>query len=140
MRSRASHKYKIMKSVVICGSKRFKTEAREFARRLKELGVVVYEPYFHSGQEEWDRLSDDYKKFIALGLTHDHFYKIQMADVVFVYNQDGYSGVSTTLEIGAAVVLGKPIYALSPDPNELCRQILFQEIISSPEELIKKLD
>lgn len=129
-----------MKSVVICGSKRFKTEAREFARRLKELGVVVYEPYFHSGQEEWDRLSDDYKKFIALGLTHDHFYKIQMADVVFVYNQDGYSGVSTTLEMGFAVALGKPIYALSPNPNELCRQILFQEIISSPEELIKKLD
>lgn len=127
-----------MKSVVICGSKRFKAEAREFARRLKELGAVVYEPYFHSGQEEWNRLSEDYKKFIALGLTHDHFYKIQMADVVFVYNQDGYSGVSTTLEIGAAVVLGKPIYALFPD-EELCRQVMFREIIKSPEELVKKL-
>ncbi|MDP2926778.1 MAG: hypothetical protein Q8N65_01420 [bacterium] len=127
-----------MKSVVICGSKRFKAEAREFARQLKELGVVVYEPYFHSGQEEWDRLSEDYKKFIALGLTHDHFYKIQMADVIFVYNQDGYSGVSTTLEIGAAVVLGKPIYALFPD-EELCRQVMFCEIIKSPEDLVKKL-
>jgi len=75
---------------------------------------------------------------VALGLTHDHFYKIKMADVVFVYNKDGYSGVSTTLEIGSAVVLNKPIYALSND-DEVCRNVLFREVIKTPEELIKKL-
>lgn len=84
------------------------------------------------------KLSDDYKKFVALGLTHDHFYKIQMADVVFVYNKDGYVGNSTTLEIGYAVASGKPIYALTSD-EELCRHVLFREIISSPEELVKRL-
>jgi nucleoside 2-deoxyribosyltransferase len=128
-----------MKSLVICGSRRFKPEIREFAKKLKELGAVVYEPYLHSGQEEWERLSDDYKKFIALGLTHDHFYKIKMADVVFVYNKDGYSGNSTTLEIGYAIATGKPVYALEKDDAELCRHVLFREIISSPEELIKRL-
>ncbi|HEY4512539.1 MAG TPA: nucleoside 2-deoxyribosyltransferase [Candidatus Paceibacterota bacterium] len=128
-----------MKTVVICGSRRFKPEMREFAKRLKKLGVVVYEPYLHSGQDEWVKLSDDYKKFVALGLTHDHFYKIQMADVVFVFNKDGYAGNSTTLEIGYAVALGKPIYALSGDSEELCRHVLFREIISSPAELAKKL-
>jgi len=127
-----------MKSVVICGSRRFKPEIREFTKKLKELGVVVYEPYLHSGQDEWEKLSEEYKKFIALGLTHDHFYKIQMADMVFVYNKDGYSGNSTTLEIGYAVAMGKPIYALSSD-DELCRHVLFREIISSPEELVKRL-
>jgi len=127
-----------MKSVVLCGSRRFKPEAFEFCQRLEELGVVVYKPYFHSGKEEWDRLSDDYKKFIVLGLTHDHLYKIKMADVVFVYNKDGYVGASTTLEIGAAAVLSKPIYALAPD-EELCRQVLFRSVVSSPEELVKKL-
>lgn len=128
-----------MKTVVMCGSRRFKPEIREFAKRLKKLGVVVYEPYLHSGQDEWAKLSDDYKKFVALGLTHDHFYKIQMADVVFVFNKDGYAGNSTTLEIGYAVALGKPIYALSGDDEELCRRVLFREIISSPTELAKKL-
>jgi len=127
-----------MKTVVLCGSRRFKPEIREFGKKLKELGVIVLEPYLHSGQDEWAKLSDDYKKFVALGLTHDHFYKIQMADVVFVFNKDGYAGNSTTLEIGYAVATGKPIYALTSD-EELCRYVLFREIISSPEELVKRL-
>lgn len=127
-----------MKSVVICGSRRFKPEIRAFAAELQKHGVVVYEPYLHSGQDEWAKLSDDYKKFIALGLTHDHFYKIQIADAVFVYNQNGYVGNSTTLEIGYAVALGKPIYALSKD-DELCRHVLFREFILTPNELLKRL-
>ncbi len=128
-----------MKSVVICGSRRFKPEARKFASGLKNLGVVVYEPYFHSGQEEWANLSEDYKKFVALGLTHDHFYKIKMADVVFVYNKDGYSGVSTTLELGFAMALGKPIYAFSDKEEELCRKVLFRGFFTKPSEFLKVL-
>ncbi len=128
-----------MKTVVMCGSRRFKPEIREFSKRLRKLGVVVYEPFLHSGQDEWEKLSSDYQKFIALGLSHDHFYKIKMADVVFVYNKDGYSGNSTTLEIGYAIALGKPIYALSGDDKELCRHVFFREIVSSPAELAKKL-
>lgn len=127
-----------MKTVVICGSRRFKPEILGFGKKLKELGVIVFEPYLHQGKDEWENLSDRYKEFIALGLTHDHFYKIQMADVVFVYNKDGYAGNSTTLEIGYAVASGKPIYALAGD-EELCRHVLFREIISSPEELVKRL-
>lgn len=127
-----------MKSVVLCGSRRFKPEMREFGEKLKALGAVVFEPYLHSGQDEWKSLSGDYQKFVALGLTHDHFYKISMADVVFVFNKDGYIGVSSTLEIGFAVCAGKPIYALLAD-DELCRHVLFREIITTPEELVKRL-
>jgi len=112
---------------------------REFAKRLKDHGVVVYEPYLHSGQEEWENLSEEYKRFIALGLTHDHFYKIRMADIVFVFNKDGYVGNSTTLEIGYAIAAGKPLYAFSEGDEELCRKVLFREIIDSPEELVKRL-
>ena len=79
------------------------------------------------------------EKYTALGLTHDHFYKIKMADVVFVYNKNGYSGVSTTLELGYAVALGKPIYVLSDKDEELCRLVLFREVIKTPKELVKKL-
>ena len=128
-----------MKSVVICGSRRFKAQMREFSKRLKELGVVVFDPYLHSGQEEWEQLSSDYKKFVALGLTHDHFYKIRMADVVFIYNKDGYIGNSTTLELGCAVAYGKPVYALSDKDKELCRKVLIKEFILNPEDLVKFL-
>ncbi|OGM08497.1 hypothetical protein A2Z67_02085 [Candidatus Woesebacteria bacterium RBG_13_36_22] len=129
-----------MKTVVICGSRRFKPEMRNFAQKLKEKDVVVYEPYLHEGGDGWNKLSQEYKYFVSLGLTHDHFYKIRMADVVFVYNKDGYSGVSTTLEIGCAVALGKPIYALSDKDEELCRKVLFRGIIKTPKELIGKLE
>lgn len=128
-----------MKSVVICGSRKFKSEVRKFARGLEKAGVTVYTPYHHSGKKEWENLSDDYKKFIALGLTHDHFYKIKTADVVFIYNKGGYAGNSTTLEIGFAVALGKPIYALSDKDEELCRKVLIKGIAKTPKELVKKL-
>ena len=128
-----------MKTVVLCGSRRFKQEMREFARQLQELGVVVYQPYLHSRHDEWANLSDEYKQYVALGLTHDHFAKIRLADVVFVFNKDGYVGNSTTLEIGYAVGRDKPIYALQTDESEICRQVLFREMLSSPAELVKKL-
>lgn len=128
-----------MKSVVISGSRRFKKDMRDFARKLKERGIVVYEPYLHSGGKEWNTLSEAYKKYVFLGLTHDHFYKIKKADVVFVYNKDGYIGNSTTLEIGYAVACDKPIYALEEDLKEGCRNVLFTDIIKTPTKLIKRL-
>ncbi len=128
-----------MKSVVICGSRRYKPEIKRFAKSLIKSGVTVYAPYLHEGKDEWDKLSDQYKKFTLLGLTHDHIYKIKMADVVYVYNKNGYSGVSTTMEIGAALALNKPIYAYSNKDEELCRLILFREIIKSPRKLLVKL-
>jgi len=128
-----------MKSVVICGSRRFKKEIREFENKLIKAGVVVFSPYLHEGKGEWDKLPLQYRKFVGLGLTHDHFYKIRMADVVFVYNKDGYAGVSTTLEIGCAVALGKPIYALSDKDEEICRLTLFREVVKTPKELVNKL-
>lgn len=128
-----------MKSVVICGSSRFVTEIRDFARQLKERGVVVYEPHLYGASGAWDKISDSDKSFVAAGLTHDHFYKIRLADVVFVFNQSGYSGPSTTLEIGYAAALNKPIYAYSQQDQEICRRIIFSGFCSQPEELIKYL-
>lgn len=84
-------------------------------------------------------MSDEYKRFIALGLTHDHFYKIQMADVVFVYNKGGYAGNSTTLEIGYAVAIGKPIYALSGEDTRIVSKRSFSRNYCFAEELVHKL-
>lgn len=128
-----------MKTVVLCGSRRFKKEIRKIGKYLKDNGVVVYEPHLHEGKDEWSNLSKEYKDFVALGLTYDHFQKIKMADVVYIVNKDGYSGVSTTLELGYAVALGKTIYALSDKDDELCRKVLFKDIVKTPQQLLKLL-
>ena len=100
----------------------------------------MFEPHLYDGKKrgEWDVLSDEYKRFIALGLIHDHFYKIDMADVVFIFNKGGYIGNSTTLEIGYAVAARKPLYALCPD-EEICRHVLFRDFVKTPEALMRYL-
>lgn len=129
-----------MKSVVICGSSRFATEMRTFANKLKELGVQVYEPHlYRAAGGVWSEIKDFDKKFVALGLTHDHFHKIRLADVVYIYNQEGYAGVSTNIEIGFSVASNKPIYAYEEQDDEICRQVLFRKIIKTPEDLLLHL-
>lgn len=129
-----------MKSIVICGSSRYALEIKEFAKKLKDLGVIVYEPnLYRASGGNWDEIKEFDKKFVAMGLTHDHFYKMRLADIVFIFNKDSYIGVSTTIEIGYATALNKPIYAYEENDSEICRQILFSKIIKEPEELIKYL-
>ena len=80
-----------MKTVTICSSNRFAVEAEEFAQKLRELGVHVLAPHFythHYGGLE--KIQDHNKKFLAMGLTHDHFHKIRKGDVTFIFNKDGY--------------------------------------------------
>ncbi len=129
-----------MKSVVICSSSRFSKEARAFAKGLEKLGVTVYlAHYYRSSGGDWSKISDFDKPFVALGLTLDHFYKIRMADVVLVFNKDGYAGNSTSMEIGYAVALDKPIYAVSAKDDDMCRAVLFRGIVKTPRELVKFL-
>jgi hypothetical protein len=129
-----------MKSVVICGSSRFAEEMREFAKQLKDLGVVVYEPHlYRASGGVWNEIKDFDKQFVALGLVHDHFYKIRMADTVYVYNKEGYSGVSTNIEIGYSVALDKAIFAYEENDEEPCRKVLFTGIVKQAEDLIKYL-
>lgn len=127
-----------MKSVAICGSRRFKKEIRDFAGKLKKAGVVVYEPILND-DPKINELPDHFKRFSFLGLTHHQFAFIRKANVVYFYNKDGYLGNSSTLELGFAEALGKPIYALSEDKEESCRNVLFDEIIKTPKDLVKRL-
>ena len=129
-----------MKSVVVCGSSRFAEEIRDFTTNLRKLGVVVYEPHLYRASGGiWENLSEFDKPLVAAGLTYDHFNKIKLADVIYVFNKDGYSGVSTSMEISYGVALGKPIYALSSDDEEICRKILFSGFASCPDDLIRYL-
>ena len=127
-----------MKSVVLCGSRKYKKEVFELARRLEKAGIVVFKPIMNTNTKIMD-LGEDLKRFAFLGLTWHHLEFIRKADVVFIYNKDGYMGVSSTLEMGAAAVLGKPIYALEKDPNEPVRDVLIDKEVKSVTELIKLL-
>ena len=73
------------------------------------------------------------------GVTLHHFAQIRKADVCFIYNKEGYIGVSTTLEMGFAAACDKPIYALEEDTTDPPRGVLIDEIIPTAEELLKKL-
>lgn len=140
-----------MKTVVICGSQRYNDEIAQFAARLRKLGVPqVFVPNFKYlrksviALEEKDRFkSKSYKKQIP-ALVLEHFDRIRKADICFFYNKNGYLGINSTLELGFAHAKDMLIYSLEPEIDvneggELCRDILFTEIVKTPEELIKKL-
>ena len=127
-----------MRSVCICGSRRFTKEIRSFGSKLKKSGIVVYEPFLNKNTSIND-LPEDLKKYSFLGLTLHHFSYIKKADVVYIFNKDGYMGISSSMELGFAEALGKPIYALSDKDLESARVVLFDEIVKTPSELIKLL-
>jgi len=127
-----------MKSVVICGSRRFEKEIRKFGKDLRKFGVATYEPILNQDRKI-DNLPPNLKRFSFLGLTHHHFSFIRKAEVVYIFNKDGYMGNSGTMELGFAEALGKPIYAFSEDKDEPCRNVLFDEIIKTPKELVTRL-
>jgi len=60
-----------MKSVVICGSRRFTKEIRKFAKDLRKYKVVTFEPFLNTNRGI-DTLPPDLKKFSFLGLTLHH--------------------------------------------------------------------
>jgi len=127
-----------MKSVALCGSRRFKKEIRNFADKLEKAGVVVYQPLLNT-DVKIRKLPEHFQYYSFLGLTHHQFEAIRKADVVFIYNKGGYMGNSTTLELGFAIALSKPIYALEKDADEPCRNILIDKVIKTPKHLINQL-
>lgn len=140
-----------MKSVVICGSQRYKEEIKKFVGALRNLGVpIVFEPNFQRQRrsmlkkKESERLQSRSYRIRVPAMVHEHFDRIRKADVCFVYNKNGYLGINTTLELGFAHGKNMVIYALEPEKQiefggEICRDILFTEIIETPEELAKRL-
>lgn len=129
-----------MRTVVICGSKKYKDEIKVFCEKLISLGAVVFEPNFQEPLSEDVFIHSDYvTSTIFRGLTLEHFDWIRKADVCFVYNKDNYAGVSVSMEMGYACALGKPIFALSKKTGDPCRDALIDKLAATPEELIALL-
>lgn len=125
-----------MKSVVICASKKFSQEVRQFCEELEKLGVIVYEPNIHDLKEDDDFFHSEHITGIVFkGYTLEHFAWMRKADVVFIYNSNGYVGTGVTLEMGYASALDKPIYALNKNTGDLCRDALIDRVVDSPTKL-----
>jgi hypothetical protein len=125
-----------MKSVVICGSKRYAHEIAAFCSALQKLGVMVFEPSFEEVIAEKAFIHSDYvTSKLFKGLTLEHFDWIRKADVCFVYNKDEYAGISVTMEMAYAAALGKPIFALSRKTGEPCRDVLIDKVVATPRAL-----
>ncbi len=122
--------------IVICGSRRFHDDIREFEKKLREKGHIVLSPILNRNTDI-DTISNDLKRYAFLGLTHHHFDFIRKADVCFMYNKNGYLGNSGTMELGFAVACEIPIYALSKDKDEPCRNVLFDFVVKDEDEFIK---
>lgn len=133
-----------------------------FINELKKLAgerdahIVIFDPEFEEKPDEFrnrhekERLNDPLYKATVAGKVYDHlFRKVRVADICFIFNQDGYLGANTSGELFAAAILGKTIYALDNRtlmghyPHDLYEEPsprkLIHEIVATPEELMKRL-
>lgn len=125
-----------MKSVVVCGSKKYKDEIARFCAELEKLGVLVFEPSIQQPISEDSMIHSEYVTAkLFKGLTLEHFDWIRKAEVCYVYNKDDYAGVSVTMEMAYASALGKPIFALTPKTGEPLRDTLIDKIVKTPKAL-----
>ena len=130
-----------MKSVVVCGSKKYYREIDTFCKELSKAGVLVFEPSFNDPPytEETDLGSKFVTSKFFKGLTLEHFDWIRKSEVCFVFNKDDYVGASVTMEIAYACALNKPIFALSFKTGDPCRDVLIDKVVKTPQELLKLL-
>jgi hypothetical protein len=129
-----------MKSVVVCGSKRYAAEIDKFCKELEKLGALTFEPNFKDPQpEDTEFPSVHLKQTVFKGLTLEHFDWIRKSEVCFIYNKDDYVGVSVTMEMAYASALGKPIFALSDKTGDPSRDALIDKIVKTPQNLANLL-
>lgn len=90
--------------ICLCGSTKFKGEFLSASRAFTIQGHIVVMPGVF-GHADGGFLDAETKR----KLDELHFKKIEMADIVYVINPNGYIGASTKREIEYAQSLGKVI-------------------------------
>lgn len=128
---------------------RFKNDIKEFTSELRGFRVgIVLEPDFENlseetvRQEEAERLKvDSYRERVPAFVLSHLWKKIAPADVVYIYNKDGYIGHNTLGELFFAAGKEKFICAFDErmlvdgKVREICAEILVNSVIKNPKEL-----
>lgn len=96
-------------TIALCGSSRFVAEMAVLAWELEKQGAIVHSlhllPYWYT--QATDHLAE--VQGIAEEMDALHLQKIELSDLVVVYNPLGYLGDSTRKEIGHCKVIGIPL-------------------------------
>jgi nucleoside 2-deoxyribosyltransferase len=101
-----------MKSVCICGSFRFYDEMVDLRNALQARGVHCEWPTPSPRRAPQSMTADEAKAAIM-----QHLEYMDRADLIFMFNKEGYAGNSVIMEIGYAYARRKPIYLLAPIPD-----------------------
>lgn len=115
--------------VTPCGSGKFKPLIHGICEDLENSGFLIFKPPLHN-MGFTEGLHADEKLLAWKGATFAHLQRIAKCDVCLIVNPGGYTGVSTTLELGYAVALQKVIVALQHDP-EPARESLFDFVLET---------
>jgi nucleoside 2-deoxyribosyltransferase len=134
-----------MKKICLCASFKFYDNVLKFADVFKSNGIEIMIPIpnqflkFTGTQDqnpnnEMDKSRGE--KIVAAYWKHitDHLGRIESADIVYIYTENGYIGNGVSLEIGYAHALKKIIYS-SEEIHDLPISCFIHKIIR-PEELI----
>jgi len=130
------HKIEDRLSIVISGS--FRKHYKDICvmiRNFENQGIEVLSPR-HSTVinpgEDFVLLETD-ETTCPEKLEREHLNAICQASALYLYNPDGYVGLSSAMEVGWALALGKPIYV-----NEVCEDATLRYFASKtakPEEI-----
>ena len=94
------------KIVTICGSMKFKDKMMKVAKELEIKNKYVIIQCIYSD----DKFSETEQQILA----DLHYNKIEISDAIYVINDNGYVGSSTSKEIEYAKKLGKEVMYFEP--------------------------
>lgn len=128
---------------------RFRDDLSRFTKKLRGFKVgIILEPDFRDlsnemvNKDEFDRLKKKWYRERVPAFVLSHLWKkIAPADVVYIFNKDGYIGHNTLGELFFAA--GKEKFICSYDEKmlvdgkvrEICAEILVNKVIKDPKEL-----
>jgi hypothetical protein len=97
--------------VTVIGSTRFDKEIKEWAWEHTKKGYLILFAPFAKEEHVTDKINFETYRFL---LEEQHFQKMELADIIFVFNKNDYIGTSTSEELQYARSLSKKIYFLEP--------------------------
>lgn len=115
--------------ITMCGSTRFGDLMAIISWEFEKIGKIVLRVNY---LPEWyckiNNLKENAHYADQEGLKQEldtlHFRKIDMCDIVYICNLDGYIGESTTNEINYAKSINKPIIYLQGNANEMTDTVI----------------
>jgi len=108
-----------MKTVCICGSFKFYDEMVDLRGALEVRGIRCEWP--RPGPRRDPRSMDLEEARAAMAL---HFQRMDAADLIFFFNQGGYTGNNLIMELGYAYARAKPVYTLTPIDDPFLRTMV----------------